>query len=183
MMTAELEDAEYRLLCRAVTDACRLLSRGDPDAGYRCLRAGLDRAREHRDAGEPWAVALAAAYRSALLQFSVLDPAASFPARRRGASRAARPGGPALRVPDNPDAHGVTLIPEPEVDRFLEDVDAALKCRESGSLVAGFGHLERGLERVAGAAAAGEPWAAALAVRYRAVIDAYTRRYGARLVE
>src|SRR5437870_202455 len=88
MTTGAFEEVEYRLLCRAVTDACRLLAGGDLAAGYRCLRAGLDRARELAEAGEAWAFALVAAYRSALLQYASLAP----PGRGARVAPPVRPG-------------------------------------------------------------------------------------------
>jgi hypothetical protein len=67
-----LEQIEYKLLCRAITDAVRLASKGDVTAGYDCLRAGLDRATEGVAAGEAGAQELVNGYRSALDHYSSL---------------------------------------------------------------------------------------------------------------
>lgn len=67
-----LPEIEYRILCRAVMEACRLLAAGDRAAGCRCLQAGLERACEFAAAGEAWAEDLAASYRRALEHYGCL---------------------------------------------------------------------------------------------------------------
>ncbi len=70
METQELiRSAEYKLLCRAVTEACGLQGEGKADAGYRCLHAGLDRALEYAADGMPWGAELAEAYATALSDY------------------------------------------------------------------------------------------------------------------
>ncbi|MFN3650270.1 MAG: hypothetical protein ACK47B_11885 [Armatimonadota bacterium] len=70
---------EYKLLCRAVNDATRLLQHGDPCAGYRCLLAGFSRACEMEAQGEQWAREIVDDYRVALFHYSRLYPADSPP--------------------------------------------------------------------------------------------------------
>jgi hypothetical protein len=81
-----LERAEYRLLCRAVGEACRLLADGDFGAGYHCLKAGLEHAEELARSGNEWANGLAQSYRSALAEYTELTPvsrlSSSTPAER-----------------------------------------------------------------------------------------------------
>jgi hypothetical protein len=72
---AQLETIEYKLLCRAVLDACRELRFGSAATGRQYLVEGLDRAAEYADGGLQWADALADEYRRALSQFDQLaDP-------------------------------------------------------------------------------------------------------------
>jgi hypothetical protein len=65
-----LEQAEYRILCRAVSDACSLKSRGDAWAGYQCLSEGLERARWLAEEGNEWARALSHSYQVALEEYA-----------------------------------------------------------------------------------------------------------------
>lgn len=65
-----LEQAEYRILCRAVGDACLLNSRGDTWAGYRCLSEGLERARSLAEEGNEWANELTRSYMVALEEYA-----------------------------------------------------------------------------------------------------------------
>jgi len=68
----ELERAEYRLFCLAVTDAVRLAMSGRVEAGYECLRAGLENAQELAESGEEWARGLVEDYQCALRQLDGL---------------------------------------------------------------------------------------------------------------
>jgi hypothetical protein len=74
MLPPVLERVEDRLLCRAVQEACFLLAKDRPSAGYRCLQAGLERACELAGAGAPWAEGLVESYRAALYHYSCLYP-------------------------------------------------------------------------------------------------------------
>jgi hypothetical protein len=65
-----LEQAEYRILCRAVSDACLLNARGDAWAGYRCLSEGLERARSLAQEGNEWANELTRSYLVALEEYA-----------------------------------------------------------------------------------------------------------------
>lgn len=65
---------EYKLLCRAINDATRLLHKGDASAGYRCLLAGYTRACEMEAQGEKWAQEIVDDYRVALFHYSRLYP-------------------------------------------------------------------------------------------------------------
>lgn len=65
-----LSKAENKLLCRAVAEACELVGRGDPVAGYRCLATGLERVSEFASEGEAWAGELVDSYQSALKEFA-----------------------------------------------------------------------------------------------------------------
>jgi len=67
-----LEIAEYKLLCRAVQDACRELRYGLPQSGRDCLLQGLARSSEYAEAGVPWGDALADEYRRALREYDQL---------------------------------------------------------------------------------------------------------------
>ena len=67
-----LEMLEYRLLCRAVREACHLGGRGDVYAGFRCLTAGVERAKEYRESGTPWADEVADEYLGALACYAEL---------------------------------------------------------------------------------------------------------------
>lgn len=69
-----LRRIEYKLLCRAVNDATRLLHRGDPSAGYRCLLSGFSRACEMEAQGETWAAEIVDDYRVVLFHYSRLYP-------------------------------------------------------------------------------------------------------------
>jgi hypothetical protein len=69
---AGLELAEYKLLCRAVQDACRELRFGAAESGRTCLLAGLARSSEYAEAGVPWGDALADEYRRALREYDQL---------------------------------------------------------------------------------------------------------------
>jgi hypothetical protein len=69
-----VHETEQRLLDQAVQEAARWLSEGKFSAGYRCLLAGLERAREWEASGEPWAKELVAAWRTALFEYSALYP-------------------------------------------------------------------------------------------------------------
>lgn len=80
MPDADLERAEYRLLCRAVGEACRLLTDGDFGAGYHSLRAGLEHAEELAASGNAWAEGLAGSYRLALTEYTQLSPLSRRPA-------------------------------------------------------------------------------------------------------
>lgn len=71
-MEPGLEIAEYKLLCRAVQDACRELRFGDAESGRACLLAGLARSSEYAEAGISWGDALADEYRRALREFDEL---------------------------------------------------------------------------------------------------------------
>lgn len=71
-MEETLRTAEYRLLCRAVQEACRLLGWGEAEAGARCLLTGLARASRLQVEGEPWARDLRQAYASALAEYGRL---------------------------------------------------------------------------------------------------------------
>ena len=68
------QEAEYKLLCRAIIDAGVLLADDHPAAGYRCLQEGLDRAKELAALNADWATDLAESYRSALFHYSCLYP-------------------------------------------------------------------------------------------------------------
>jgi hypothetical protein len=70
-----VQDTEQRLLSQAVQEANRWLGEGKFSAGYRCLLAGLERAREWEDGGEPWAKDLLASWRAALHEYAALYPA------------------------------------------------------------------------------------------------------------
>lgn len=65
-----LEQAEYRLLCQAVQEACSLHARGDSWAGYRCLADGLERVRSFAGEGDNWAAELARSYLLALEEYA-----------------------------------------------------------------------------------------------------------------
>jgi hypothetical protein len=67
-----LELAEYRLLCRAVQDACHELQRGQAERGRSFLIEGLSRASEYAESGTPWGNALADEYRRALSEYDRL---------------------------------------------------------------------------------------------------------------
>lgn len=67
-----LELAEYKLLCRAVQDACRELRFDAPQCGRDCLLAGLARASDYAEAGVPWGDGLADEYRRALREYDQL---------------------------------------------------------------------------------------------------------------
>ncbi len=71
-MEKELLTAEYRLLCRAVQEACRLLGWGEVEAGARCLLTGLARVSQFCAEGEPWARDLCHAYALALAEYGRL---------------------------------------------------------------------------------------------------------------
>lgn len=71
-MEPGLEIAEYKLLCRAVQDACRELRFGDAEGGRACLLAGLARSSEYAEAGVVWGDALADEYRRALREYDEL---------------------------------------------------------------------------------------------------------------
>jgi hypothetical protein len=64
-----LEIVEYRLLCRAVQDACYELRRGQAERGREFLIAGLARASEYAESGDAWGNALADEYRRALSEY------------------------------------------------------------------------------------------------------------------
>lgn len=68
----ELERAEYRIFCLAVTDAVRLAMAGKIEAGHRCLRTGLENARELAESGDEWAKGLVEDYDLALRHFNDL---------------------------------------------------------------------------------------------------------------
>lgn len=68
----QIETIEYKLLCRAVLDACRELRVGSSETGRLHLVEGLTRASEYADSGIHWADALADEYRRALCQFDQL---------------------------------------------------------------------------------------------------------------
>jgi hypothetical protein len=70
-----LEIAEYKLLCRAVLDACRELRFGSAQSGRECLLAGLSRSSDYAEAGIPWGDALADEYRRALREYDQLAEA------------------------------------------------------------------------------------------------------------
>src|SRR5947209_7916819 len=67
-------EAEQRILCQAVQEATRWLADGQYSAGYRCLLAGLERAKEWEDSGQPWARELVASWRTALFEYAALFP-------------------------------------------------------------------------------------------------------------
>ena len=71
--TDALAKIEYKLLCRAIVEACSLLGLGDEFAGYRCLTSGWERAQELAKGGEPWASALAQEYLAALESYTELS--------------------------------------------------------------------------------------------------------------
>jgi hypothetical protein len=71
-MEPGLELAEYKLLCRAVQDACRELRFEAPQSGRDCLLSGLARAADYADAGLPWGDGLADEYRRALREYDQL---------------------------------------------------------------------------------------------------------------
>ena len=73
-MESSLPDIEYRLLCQAINEAGQFLAADDFAAGYKCLLAGVEHARELAGAGEAWAKDLEEAYRTALFQYSLLYP-------------------------------------------------------------------------------------------------------------
>lgn len=64
-----LERAEQKILCLAIQDAVRLAAEGEISSGYRCLMAGLDRAKEYASTGEPWAEGIAGEYERAIRCF------------------------------------------------------------------------------------------------------------------
>lgn len=72
MWGERLSNVEYRLLCRAVVEACRLAGSGDPLAGCRCLASGLERASEFAASGERWAADLERSYLVALDEYAAL---------------------------------------------------------------------------------------------------------------
>jgi hypothetical protein len=74
LLPAPLKDAEYKLLCQAVSEANRWIGDGRFSAGYQCLLVGLERAKELAEGGLPWAEDLAASYREALFQIAYLYP-------------------------------------------------------------------------------------------------------------
>ena len=63
------ELAEYRLLCRAVQEACGELRRGQAEWGRSFLTNGLARAGEYAESSIPWGHALADEYRRALSEY------------------------------------------------------------------------------------------------------------------
>jgi hypothetical protein len=83
-LPASLPGVESKLLCRAVIEACERINNGDPEAGYQCLLAGLERAADYAEAGAEWAAGLAHSYREALAQAATLRPG---PRADRGARR------------------------------------------------------------------------------------------------
>src|SRR3712207_385958 len=74
-MWEQLQQAEYRLFCRAVQEATQLAAAGEAAAAQQCLLAGLERASDLVDAGEGWAVSLVRDYRRALAQLASCYPA------------------------------------------------------------------------------------------------------------
>lgn len=68
----EFAEIEYKLLCRAIVEACGLLGMGDEFAGYRCLTTGWERVQELAREGELWASELATAYLAALESYTEL---------------------------------------------------------------------------------------------------------------
>jgi hypothetical protein len=50
-LAASLPGVESKLLRRAVIEACERINNGDPEAGYQCLLAGLERATEYAETG------------------------------------------------------------------------------------------------------------------------------------
>ena len=66
--------AEQQLLCQAVQEATRWLSEGEYSVGYRCLLAGLERAQEWEESGQPWGPELVSAWRTSLFEYAALYP-------------------------------------------------------------------------------------------------------------
>ena len=60
-----LPRTEIETLHRGIVDAEELAVDQDIEAGYRCLLAGLHRAREAEEDGEPWGVDLVTAWHEA----------------------------------------------------------------------------------------------------------------------
>jgi hypothetical protein len=86
MRTGELAEAEYKLLCMTVRDACSLAGVGDESAGRRCLSLNLEHARELAGGGEAWAADLVDAYLSALEEYAEICARYHSQIRRRGIS-------------------------------------------------------------------------------------------------
>ncbi len=86
----ELEVLEYRLLCRAVLEACHLRGHGDPFAGFRCLTAGFERAREYEEEGKPWAQEVEDEYLGALACYAELPNSTKLQSRGTATTRIRR---------------------------------------------------------------------------------------------
>lgn len=67
--TPQLPEYESGLVLLSVADAIAKAEAGRFAEGYACLRAGLDRAHEHLQSGEPWAPALVERWEQSIENF------------------------------------------------------------------------------------------------------------------
>lgn len=72
------------------------------------------------------------------------------------------------------------MIPRPQFDTLLGNIQRAIGCATMGGLVAGYDLLLGGLKHAEYARLEGETWAPALIDRYRQAIAEYQAFYGLR---
>jgi hypothetical protein len=72
----------------------------------------------------------------------------------------------------------VTLLPRPELDRFLLTVGLAAQLAGAGDAADGYSTLLAGLRRAEEALAQQQPWGEELVARWRRAVDHFVRRHG-----